>query len=645
MTTEVLPAPLEAPEPRRSMRSFVLLAGVLAWAGLLFFAAPGVGGTETKWPWQVWIASKQWFVRADLLLWAAAASAAIVVGVGLPRGDGVRARRALALLTVAACFLEIRVHAEAGAFPLMAEESRLDALKMFLPMEGLGVGLAVLASAEVRARRSAAALVVLSALALITMQISTFPKGIGGQSLASRTVTKGVELWREVVGGGEKLEEVRTQFVRLLLGRVAPFVSLVVAVVLAGFAAAGARRPPTRGLRIVAATALGFLVLRWVEPVALQFVLDARTIRTVGTTRVFRVLADALISAGLAGWLLASVAGAAWLRAAHAGDAPLPTAPLARRRVGGAGVAYAVGAALGVFALFAALNPEWGTFAKAWPWDVVRDLTWSQALSTLVFLVLFVAITTTSVASRPGPARGFFVATGAVLALVAVGGPNPTVERPEEFFFGVAPLLPPLLAALCAGGVLAGRHGGPAAARARAVAVGAGVCLLAILVWPLRVEPKRYGGGLEYRCILGVAASWSESLRDFFVGIEPGFGTPFVVFAHGALALLGISAGFRRIGLGRRVVAFAAAAIVWFWTPLAHRVLMAQPLENGQPSPWDQMLAQGANPWNPVLAYAGGFLLAFCVPFAIAIVGAMDDLAAPSLPAHVGGAPPLAPPD
>jgi hypothetical protein len=230
-----------------------------------------------------------------------------------------------------------------------------------------------------------------------------------------------------------------------------------------------------------------------------------------------------------------------------------------------------------------------------------------------------------------------------MLALVATGGPNPTVERPEEFLYGVAPLLPPLLAALCAGGILATRAGGRGAARAHAVAVGAGACLLVILLYPLRVEPKRIGGGLEYRSILGVATTWPDSVRDFFVGIEPSFQNPFVAYAHAGLAILGLSAAFGTVGRVRRALAVAGLATVFFWMIVAHALLLGQPLEDGQSSPWDQIKAHGGNPWGSVLAYAGGYLLAFCVPFCVALVGAMFDLAAPAALPEPQPAPPPEP--
>src|SRR4029079_13573229 len=98
----------------------------------------------------------------------------------------------------------------------------------------------------------------------------------------------------------------------------------------------------------------------------------------------------------------------------------------------GTRVAYALALALGVLSLFSALNPEWGTFAREWPWEVARDLSWSQSVAVLALMALFVSVLAVSIGSKPGPARGYFVVTAAVLALIAVGGPNPTVDRPEE---------------------------------------------------------------------------------------------------------------------------------------------------------------------------------------------------------------------
>ncbi|HVG93601.1 MAG TPA: hypothetical protein VND21_04080 [Planctomycetota bacterium] len=517
--------------------------GLLVVLGLFAAANPWSGAMLYGWPWDLIRADRPFAGRADALLLLLAGAFAAGVGLARPRGPG-----AFALLIGLALFLVARAGSDSALLPRIRVEG-----VTFLFTCGacaLGAGLLHLASARSARRGIARSLVLVGAVAMVSVWVGHFPERQG--TPASSLSTSVDEVRRVVAGyllGQEQDAESRREVAERGLALAVPFLLRVVAVLCGLLAAAAPARRVGRSVRALALLGLLSTFLAWLVPpkAALWIALPERPSEM--SEVLARHASDVALRSGLAAWLM--VVGAIGALLSRADGESAPAWPRGGARSYAPRWTYVVGALLLLAAIIRGFHPGTGSIAPAGLGSVLASPRWDPAVASLVFLAVTLLASLAATLLPSGAGRGGLIATASVTAWAAL---TSTAARD----YGIEGWVPLAVLAVAAGALRAGTTASAAGrAAARWTAGAAGCVLLLLVVYPLPVQVPAGGGEHVF----------NNPLVELTRGWEGDPGTPSHVAASApwrlgividaAVALLALLFAVRGTAAGGRIAAGA----------------------------------------------------------------------------------------
>jgi hypothetical protein len=531
------------PSGRAGPALLAAAGGGLVLLGLFAAANPWSGAIVLGWPWDLIRADRPFAGRADALLLLLAGAFAAGVGLSRPRGPG-----AFALLIGLALFLVARAGSDSPLLPRIRVEG-----VTFLFTCGtcaLGAGLLHLASARSVRRGIARSLVLVGAVAMVSVWAGHFPERQGAP--ASTLSTSVDEVRRVVAGyllGQEQDAEARREVAERGLALAVPFLLRIVAVLCGLLAAVAPSRRVGRTVRALALLGLLSTFLAWLVPpkVALWIALPDHPSEM--SEVLARHASDVALRSGLAAWLV--IVGAIGALLAQANGESAPAWPRGGARSYAPRWTYVFGALLLLAALVRGFHPGTGLIAPAGLLSVLQSPRWDPAVASLIFLAVTLLASLAATLLPSGAGRGGLIATASVTAWAAL---TSTAARD----YGIEGWVPLAVLAVAAGALRAGTTApGAGRAAARWTAGAAGCALLLLVVYPLPVPVPAGGGEHVFNSpLLEVTRGWEgDTGTPAHIAVSAPWRLGIVIDA--AVAFLALLFAVRGKAAGGRIAAGA----------------------------------------------------------------------------------------